>query len=72
MVMFDSSLRRIGNSMGLLVPSVVVKDLDLREGDEISVTIRPPQDSDRLLTLLEMAGSVRVVRPFKRDREDRF
>lgn len=70
---FVGKLRRVGNSMSVLVPSKVIKELGAQEGDEFEfVTLRPVNERLRLRnsaigSFPELAGL-----PFERDRNDRY
>jgi len=69
---FRAKLRSVGNSLGLIAPSGVVKELDVKSGDTVEVSI-PCVDRDKRNTLLvSLAGMDRGAEPFEREREDRF
>ena len=69
--MVETKLRRIGNSLGIVLPSAVLKELRLSEGDEVSVAVyrRSARKGARIEDLVGLwAGAP----PFEREKEDRF
>ncbi len=65
---FEAKLRRIGNSLGIIIPSEVLDELGYGQGDNVRVMI-PLKRRERLLALAGMyVGKPR----FKRDKRERF
>lgn len=65
---FEAKLRRIGNSLGIIIPSEVLDELGYGQGDNVKVMI-PLKRKERLLAL----ASMYVGKPrFKRDKRERF
>jgi len=65
---FEAKLRRIGNSLGIIIPSEVLDELGYGQGDNVKVII-PLKRKERLLALVGMyVGKPR----FKRDKRERF
>ena len=71
MQLFKGRLRRVGSSLGVLVPKRALQDLRAHEGDEVEVVILPPRH-ERKSRLRSALGSVPGLAPFKRERKDRF
>ena len=45
---FEATLRRVGDSVGLLVPHEVVQELGARPGSKVHVVIPPPVRWNRI------------------------
>jgi antitoxin component of MazEF toxin-antitoxin module len=69
---FEARLRKIGNSLGILVPSNIVEGLGFRKGDVIHVAIPPAETLKRNELLLELTGVDKKKTNFKREKEDRY
>lgn len=69
---FEARLRKIGNSLGILVPSNIIEELGFRKGDVIHVAIPPSETSKRNEILFELTGVDKKKTSFKREKEDRF
>lgn len=69
--LFRGRLRRVGNSLSVLVPKKALEDLHRGEGDEVEVAILPPAP-ERRARLQRAIGSVPGLAPFRRERKDRF
>lgn len=64
---FEAKLRRIGNSLGIIIPSEVLDELGYGQGDNVKVII-PLRKKERLLALAGMyVGKPR----FKRNKRER-
>lgn len=67
MQVFVSKVRPLGSSLGVIIPSEVIKEANLSSGSEVHVSILQPD-----FTALDRAiGSMRGAKPFVRDRRDR-
>ena len=71
MRVFKARLRRVGNSLGVLVPKAVADEAGASEGKEVQVAIMPVETRRRKL-LQELAGSAPNLAPFEREDKDRF
>ena len=71
MEMFRARLRRVGNSLSVLVPKKAFEDLGVGEGDEVDVTLYRRRN-DQLDWLREVAGTWPDLGPFQRERNDRY
>jgi antitoxin component of MazEF toxin-antitoxin module len=70
--LFEAKLRRVGNSMGFIIPGEVVKKNGYREGDTIKVALLKHSLEERNRFILSIAGKLKGYPPFERDKEDRF
>lgn len=68
---FRARLRRVGNSLSVLVPKQTLDELHVGEGDEVEVTVHRV-DSDQMRRLRSLIGTSPGLGPFKRDRRDRY
>jgi len=69
---FEAKLRRIGNSLGIIIPKEIIQAGKFDDGDTISVAIPHSNLVERNKLLLAIAGKYRGKEPFVREREDRF
>lgn len=69
---FEARLRRIGNSLGIIIPNEIIQDLGYGQGDTIPVTIPTTNLETRNRVLTGLIGMDRGKADFKRDKEDRF
>ncbi len=70
-VLFDTKVRRIGNSLGVIIPRRCIDELGLTDGDNVSVAIPSVKLARRNSLLLELAGIDKDAEPFSREKEDR-
>lgn len=69
--MFTAKLRRVGNSLSVLVPKSALLEMKLAEGDEVEVALLVRRQG-RLAARRALMGSVPSLGPFERDRNDRY
>ncbi len=69
---FEAKLRRIGNSLGIIIPREVIQAGGYDKGDTIHVAIPYSNLAERNKLLLAIAGKYKEKEPFVRDKEDRF
>ena len=69
---FEARLRKIGNSLGILVPSNIIEGLGFHKGDVIHVVIPPSETIKRKELLFELTGVDKKKTSFKREKEDRY
>ena len=69
---FEAKLRKIGNSLGIIIPKEVIEAAGYDVGDTIPVTISQPDFTERNKTLRLIAGTCKGAGPFIRDKEDRY
>jgi antitoxin component of MazEF toxin-antitoxin module len=64
-------IRRVGNSMAVIVPKELLKEAGAREGDTVKLSLAIPL-SDRNSAIRAFAGTHRRAKPFKREKRDRY
>ena len=69
--MFKAKVRRIGNSLGVIIPSDVIDGLEVDEGDEILLAASGKGWTTADM-VHELAGLYKGTKPFERDKRDRF
>jgi antitoxin component of MazEF toxin-antitoxin module len=69
---FEAKLRKIGNSLGLIVPSHIIEQLHFHKGDTIQVVIPPSVKIKRNKLIMNLAGIDKNKTSFKREKEDRY
>ncbi len=67
--MFKAKIRRVGTSFGVLIPMEIMTKEEIKEGEEVQVSLLKKKNLDKLLKLF---GSAKGTKPFERDREDRL
>ena len=70
--MFETKLRKIGNSMGIIIPSSIIEELGYINGDIIRVALPHSDLKPRNDLLKRIAGMAKGAKDFTRDREDRY
>ena len=66
--LFKVKVRKVGTSLGVLIPKELVSEEKLREGEEIEIGIL----KENRLKLLEKAfGAAKGAKPFERERPER-
>jgi len=68
MDMFDSKARRVGTSIGVLIPKEVTEEEGISPGTPLRLAIIKKDFNQ----LEKMFGAAKGFKPFKRDRKDRF
>ena len=69
---FEAKLRRVGNSLGIIIPNEVIQAGGYSQGDTINVTILESSLVERNKLLLAIAGKYKGAGPFEREKEDRY
>ena len=69
---FEAKLRKIGNSLGVIIPSNLIEELGVHRGDMIHVAIPVISNEKRNELLRRIAGTYQKTKAFKRDKEDRY
>jgi len=64
-------VRRLGNSMAVIIPKELLEESGASEGDTIKLSIAIPK-ATRETGLESIAGKDRKARPFVREKQDRF
>ena len=70
--LFEAKIRKIGNSLGVIIPAEILKDLHIDQGDSVSVCIPQIDIQTRNKRLRQIAGIDHGKPGFKREKEDRF
>lgn len=69
MTVIETKVRRIGTSLGVILPREALKERNLEEGETITLILPPKKN----LKMIEKAfGSARGSKPFVRDKTDRL
>ncbi len=66
---FKVKVRKVGSSLGILIPKDLADDESIKEGEEIEVTLFKQRKLENVLKLL---GTAKGSKPFERDRKDRI
>ena len=69
---FEAKLRKIGNSLGVIIPSEIIEELGYHRGDVVHIAIPPVNGDKRNELILKMAGIYKKKLHFKRDKGDRY
>lgn len=69
---FEAKLRKIGNSLGIIIPSQILEELKYHKGDTIHLVIPPSKNIKRNKILKNLAGIDKNKKQFKREKKDRF
>lgn len=72
MQLFKARLRRVGSSLGVIVPKQAALDANAAEGDFVEVAILPLPKERRARLELIVGTSPGLAAGWKRDRKDRF
>ena len=66
--LFKSKVRRVGTSLGVLIPKEFVEKEKIKEGEEVEVSLLKKRKLEEVLKLI---GTAKGTKPFERDRTDR-
>ena len=66
---FKAKVRRVGGSLGVLIPNEYVKQKRIKEGEEIEVSLLKQR---KLEEIEKMFGIAKGAKSFERDRADRL
>ena len=66
--LFKAKVRRVGTSLGVLIPKEFAKKEKIKEGEEVEVGLLKERKLEEVLKLI---GTAKGVKPFERDRTDR-
>jgi len=69
---FEAKLRKIGNSLGIIIPAHIIEGLGFHKGDAIHVVLPPSKNIKRNKLLADLAGIDKSKTSFKREKEDRY
>lgn len=68
---FEGKVRRLGNSMAVIIPKEVLEEMGAREGDILKLSV-PILTRKRKAAIEKMAGLDSKSAPFVREKGDRF
>jgi antitoxin component of MazEF toxin-antitoxin module len=69
---FEAKLRKVGNSLGIIIPNDLIQELGFDDGDIIRVAIPSSDIAARNRKLMDFIGIERGKKPFRREKGDRF
>jgi antitoxin component of MazEF toxin-antitoxin module len=67
---FEGKVRRLGNSMAVIIPKEILEETGAREGDMVKLSV-PISRQKRAEVFKKMAGIDAGARPFIREKGDR-
>ena len=67
--LFKTKVRKVGTSLGLLIPKEVAEQEKLKEGQEIEVSLLKRRKLEEIWKLI---GTAKGAKPFERERIDRL
>jgi len=69
--LFEGKIRRLGNSMAVIIPKEILEETGAKEGDVVKLAVPIPKQR-RKEVLKKMAGIDAESEPFTREKRDRF
>lgn len=67
--LFKAKVRKVGTSLGLLIPKEVAEQEKLKDGQEVEVSLLKRRKLEEIWKLI---GTAKGAKPFERDRIDRL
>ena len=67
--LFKAKVRKVGTSLGVLIPKEVIEIEKIKEGQEIEVSLLKKRKLEEVWKLI---GTAKEAKPFERDRLDRY
>ena len=67
--LFKAKVRRVGTSLGVLIPKEVIEGGKIKEGQEVELSLLRRR---KLEEIEKMFGIAKGAKPFERDRTDRL
>ena len=67
--LFKTKVRKVGTSLGVLIPSEFIEKEKIKEGEEVEVEVLKKR---KLEEVLRMFGTAKGTKPFERNRTDRL
>ena len=68
---FETRVRRLGNSLAVIIPKKILKEVGAKEGDVLRLSVPVPK-SKRKEVLRRLAGIDQSAEPFIREKRDRL
>ncbi|MGC1122138.1 MAG: AbrB/MazE/SpoVT family DNA-binding domain-containing protein [Candidatus Methanofastidiosia archaeon] len=69
---FEAKLRKVGNSLGIIIPSEIIQKMGFHKGDKIHVAISPLETTERNELIKRLAGVDVGKPPFERGKGDPY
>ncbi|UCH87948.1 MAG: hypothetical protein JSV49_06670 [Thermoplasmata archaeon] len=69
---FETKLRRVGNSLGVIIPNEIIVELGYSRGDVIPIAIPSLDVKNRNKQILALVGIDKRKRGFVREKRDRY
>ncbi|MBI4009761.1 MAG: AbrB/MazE/SpoVT family DNA-binding domain-containing protein [Candidatus Aenigmarchaeota archaeon] len=66
--MFKTKIRKVGTSLGVLIPKELIEKQKIKEGEEVEIGLLKRK---KLEEVLKLFGTAKGTKPFERDRIDR-
>jgi antitoxin component of MazEF toxin-antitoxin module len=66
--LFKAKVRKVGTSLGVLIPKELIKRENIKDGEEVEVSLLKQRKLEEVLKLI---GTAKDTKPFERDRADR-
>jgi len=67
--LFSAKVRKVGTSLGILIPKEIIAEEKLKEGQDIELGVLRKRNLDEVLRLF---GTAKGTKAFARDRADRY
>ena len=64
------TIRRVGSSLGVLIPKKVIEEERLKEGDAVEIALYTRSKEERLKILKKAFGIAKGAKPFVREYEE--
>lgn len=69
MPLFKAKVRKVGTSLGVLLPKELTQKERIKEGEEVEIGLLKRRKLEEVLRLM---GTAKGAKPFERDRTDRI
>ena len=66
--LFTVKVRKVGTSLGVLIPKEVIEEIGITEGENVEVGLLKKR---RLADVMKLFGTAKGMKPFERDKTDR-
>lgn len=67
--LFKAKVRKVGTSLGVLIPKRVIEEEEIKEGQEVELSLLKRRKLEEVWKLI---GTAKGTKPFERDRIDRL
>ncbi len=67
--LFKAKVRKVGTSLGVLIPKQVIEEEEIKEGQEVELSLLKRRKLEEVWKLI---GTAKGTKPFERDRIDRL